>query len=552
VLLATVLGSGMTMLDGTVVSVALPAIGRDLHASLDGLQWTVNGYTLTLAALILLGGSLGDLLGRRRIFLVGVVWFALASLLCGLAPDLLVLVLARALQGIGGALLTPGSLAILEASFRHDDRARAIGAWSGLGGIAGAIGPFLGGWLVQGPGWRWVFLLNLPLAAVVVLVTMRSVPESADPEMVHALDVPGSVLAAAGLAGLTFGLIAWPEAGLAAARVWGPLLVGVLGLGVFVLAERRSRHPMLPLDVFSSRLFSATNLVTFAVYAALSGVFFLLVVALQVVAGFSPIASGAALLPVTICMLFLSARGGELGQRIGPRIPMTVGPLVAAAGVLLFARLSPDVSYLFDVLPGAVLLGLGLSLTVAPLTATVLAAAEDRHAGVASGVNNAVARAAGLLAVAAVPLVAGATPAVYADPVAFGQATDRGMLVCAGLLALGGLLSFAIVRSPAPDAVDPLASGYPMVMTTSETPRDGDIEQGAVTPDLPAGGLRAADGVLESAMATGEDDGTPGERGAVDPGDETAVAVADDAPLRSANGGPQGDGLEPRFSEPTD
>jgi EmrB/QacA subfamily drug resistance transporter len=462
VLLATVLGSGMTMLDGTVVSVALPSIGRDLHASLDGLQWTVNGYTLTLAALILLGGSLGDLLGRRRVFLVGVVWFALASLLCGLAPDLIVLVLARALQGIGGALLTPGSLAILQASFRHDDRARAIGAWSGLGGIAGAVGPFLGGWLVQGPGWRWVFLLNLPLAALVVLVTVRSVPESADPEMVHALDVPGAALAAAGLAGLTFGLIAWPDAGLAAVRVWGPLLVGVLGLGFFVVAEGRSRHPMLPLGIFSSRLFSATNVVTFAVYAALSGVFFLLVVSLQVVAGFSPIASGAALLPVTICMLFLSARGGALGQRIGPRIPMTVGPLVAAAGVLLFARTGPGVSYLFDVLPGAVLLGLGLSLTVAPLTATVLAAAEDRHAGVASGVNNAVARAAGLLAVAAVPLVAGATPAVYADPVAFGDATDRGMLVCAGLLALGGLLSFAIIRSPDPEPhpeVDPLAAG---------------------------------------------------------------------------------------------
>jgi EmrB/QacA subfamily drug resistance transporter len=460
VLLATVLGSGMTMLDGTVVSVALPAIGRDLHASLDGLQWIVNGYTLPLAALILLGGSLGDLLGRRRVFLVGVIWFALASLLCGLAPNLLVLVLARALQGVGGALLTPGSLAILQASFRHDDRARAIGAWSGFGGLAGAIGPFLGGWLVQGPGWRWVFLLNLPLAALVVLVSMRSVPETADPEAVRALDVPGAVLAATGLAGLTFGLIAWPDAGVAAARVWGPLLVGVLGLGLFVLAERRTPHPMLPLDVFSSRLFAATNVVTFAVYAALSGVFFLLVVALQVAAGYSPIASGAALLPVTICMLFLSARGGALGQRIGPRIPMTVGPLVAAMGVLLFARIGADVSYLLDVLPGAVLLGLGLSLAVAPLTATVLASAEDRHAGVASGVNNAVARAAGLLAVAAVPLVALATPAAYADPLAFGRATARGMLFCAGLLALGGLLSFATVRSPSPRReVDPLAAG---------------------------------------------------------------------------------------------
>jgi hypothetical protein len=242
--------------------------------------------------------------------------------------------------------------------------------------------------------------------------------------------------------------------------VWAPLLIGVLGLGLFVLAERRSKHAMLPFEVFSSRLFTATNVVTFAVYAALAGVFFLLVVALQVVAGLSPIASGAALLPVTICMLFLSARGGALGQRIGPRIPMTVGPLVAAAGVLLFARIGPDVSYWFDVLPGAVLLGLGLSLTVAPLTATVLGAVADRHAGVASGVNNAVARAAGLLAVAAVPLVAGVTPAVYADRLAFGQAAARGMLFCAGLLALGGLLSFATVRSPrAANEVDPLVIG---------------------------------------------------------------------------------------------
>ncbi|HYY10484.1 MAG TPA: MFS transporter, partial [Kineosporiaceae bacterium] len=243
VLLATILGSGMTMLDGTVVSVALPAIGRDLHASLDGLQWTVNGYTLTLAALILLGGSLGDRLGRRRVFLVGVVWFAAASLLCGLAPNLVVLVLARALQGIGGALLTPGSLAILQASFRHDDRARAIGAWSGFGGIAGAIGPFAGGYLVQTAGWRWVFLLNLPLAALVVLVTLRHVPETSDPDMAPGLDVPGAVLAAAGLAGLTFGLIAWPDAGPASPQVWVPLAVGVLGLGMFVLAERRTRHP---------------------------------------------------------------------------------------------------------------------------------------------------------------------------------------------------------------------------------------------------------------------------------------------------------------------
>src|SRR3954452_8550505 len=236
----------MAFLDSTVVNVALPAIGTSLHTGLAGLAWTVNGYTLTLAALILLGGSLGDRLGRRRIFLVGVWWFAVASLLCGLAPNVGTLIAARALQGVGGALLTPGSLAILQASFRRDDRARAIGAWSGLGGLAAAIGPFAGGWLVQGPGWRWVFLLNIPLAALVVFMTVRFVPESSDPEAVPALDVPGAVLAAAGLAGLTFGLIAWPDHGPAAASVWAPLLVGVLGLAAFVVAERRSPHPMLP------------------------------------------------------------------------------------------------------------------------------------------------------------------------------------------------------------------------------------------------------------------------------------------------------------------
>jgi EmrB/QacA subfamily drug resistance transporter len=452
-LAATILGSGMAMLDGTVVNVALPAIGRDLGAQIAGLAWTVNGYTLTLAAFILLGGSLGDRFGRRRVFVVGVVWFALASLLCALAPTLVALVLARALQGVGGALLTPGSLAMLQASFRPQDRARAIGAWTGFGGIATAIGPFAGGYLVESAGWRWVFLINLPLAAAVVMLALRHLPESADPEAAHHVDVPGAALAAAGLAGLTFGLIAWPTSGIASPVVWGSLLVGVTGMVLFVVVEQRSRAPMLPLEIFSSRLFTATNVVTFAVYAALSGVFFVLVVELQVVAGYSPIASGAALLPVTFIMLFLAARGGALGQRIGPRIPMTVGPLVSALGVLSFTRVGPGANYLTDVLPGAILLGLGLSLTVAPLTATVLAAASDRHAGLASGVNNAVARAAGLLAVAAVPLVAGITPAVYENAGRLGTASGRAMVALALLLAVGGLLSWVTVRSPRPAPV---------------------------------------------------------------------------------------------------
>jgi predicted MFS family arabinose efflux permease len=345
--------------------------------------------------------------------------------------------------------LTPGSLAILQASFRPQDRARAIGAWTGLGGVASAIGPFAGGWLVETVGWRWVFLLNLPLAAVVVLVSLRRVPESSDPEMARGLDIRGAALAALGLAGLTFGLIAWPEQGLGSVAVWGSLMGGVLALVAFLVVESRSPSPMLPLEVFRSRLFTATNVVTFAVYAALSGVFFVLVVELQVVAGFSPIASGAVLLPVTIIMFFLSARGGALGQRIGPRIPMTVGPIVAAIGVLLLSRIGPGATFVADVLPGTIALGLGLAITVAPLTATVLGAVDVRHAGIASGVNNAVARAAGLLAVAAIPLIAGITAVVYDDPVLFGQAASRAIVFCGGLLVVGGLLSWLTVRTTA-------------------------------------------------------------------------------------------------------
>jgi EmrB/QacA subfamily drug resistance transporter len=453
VLLATVLGSGVAMLDATVVNVALPAIGRDLGSGLDGLQWTVNGYTLTLAAFILLGGSLGDRYGRRRIFVVGVVWFALASLLCGLAPNLETLVLARALQGVGGALLTPGSLAIIQASFRPGDRGRAIGAWSGLGGIAGAIGPFLGGWLVESATWRLVFLVNVPLAVVVVLVAVRHVPESSDPQAPERLDLPGAVLCAAGLAGLTYALIAWPEQGLAPG-VLSAFVAGVLALAAFVLVERRSPHPMLPLDIFASREFTAANVMTFATYGALGGLFFFLVVGLQVVSGFSPMVSGAVLLPVTLLLLLLSPRMGALSERYGPRVPMTLGPLVAAAGIALLTRIGPETSLWRDVLPGVVMFGLGVSVFVAPLTTTVLAAAEDRHAGVASGVNNAVARAAGLLAVAALPLLVGITTAVYEDPVAFSAALDRAIWACAALMVVGGLVSWTAISGRRPAAVE--------------------------------------------------------------------------------------------------
>lgn len=446
-LLATVLGSGVALLDATVVNVALPAIGADLDAGFGGLQWTVNGYTLTLAAFILLGGSLGDRYGRRRVFLVGVVWFGLASALCGLAPNVELLVAARLLQGIGGALLTPGSLALISASFRAEDRGRAIGAWSALGGLAAAVGPFVGGLLVE-LSWRLVFLINLPLCAAIVVVALRHVPESSDETAARHLDLPGAVVGVAGLGALTFGLVAAGEQGASAAVVTSCAL-GVLALAGFVGVERRSRMPMLPPGIFASRQFTATNLVTFAVYAALGGVFFLLVVHLQVVSGFSPLAAGTALLPVTAAMLLLSPRAGALSERIGPRLPMTVGPLLCASGTLLLLRVDADASYVVDVLPAVTVFGLGLSLTVAPLTSAVLAAADDRHAGVASGVNNAVARTASLLAVAVLPVVAGISGADYTDPAAFGAGFRTAMAASAALLAAGGLLSLATVRDDA-------------------------------------------------------------------------------------------------------
>lgn len=446
VLLATVLGSGLALLDATVVNVALGRIGEDLDAGFSGLQWTINAYTLTLAGLILLGGSLGDRFGRRRVFVVGVVWFALASVLCGLAPDIGTLIAARGLQGVGGALLTPGSLAIIAASFHAESRAAAVGAWSGLGGVAGAIGPLVGGWLVEWH-WRLVFLVNVPVAALVVVVALRHVPESRDPEAADRLDVVGTALAALGLGAITFGLTRAGDVGFESS-VLASITSGVLCMVAFVVVEARSAHPLVPLDLFRNAQFSAANAVTLVVYAALGVVFVFLVLQLQVVAGWSPLASGTAVLPVTVVMLLLSARSGALAQRIGPRLPMTVGPLLAAAGVLLLARIDAGASYLLDVLPAVVLFGAGLTLLVAPLTATVLDAAEPRHAGVASGVNNAVARTAGLIAVAAIPVAVGIGGADYADPAAFDAGYARAMVLNALLLLTGALLAAVFIRAP--------------------------------------------------------------------------------------------------------
>ncbi len=450
VLAVAVLGSAVAQLEATVVNVALPAIGADLDASVAGLQWTLNGYLLTLAALILLGGSLGDRFGRRRVFEVGVVWFTAASALCALAPTIELLVAARVLQGIGGALLTPGSLAIVEATLRRQDRARAIGAWSALGGVAAAVGPLVGGWLVDAVSWRWIFLINLPLGVFVIWAARRHVPESRDPDAAAGrLDVPGAVLVTLGLGALTFALVEADGGGLPA------LLAGVAGvaaLAAFWVREHRTRAPLLPPDVFASRQFTAANGVTFVVYTALGGVFFLLVIVLQTALGYSAVAAGAASLPITALMLVLSARAGALAARVGPRLPLTLGPLLIAAGMLLMLRIEPGASYAGAVLPAVLVFGLGLALTVAPVTATALAAADERHAGVASGVNNAVARTAQLVAVAVLPLVAGLSGEAYRDPAALTDAFHTAMLVTAALAVAGGLLALATIRD---DVLEP-------------------------------------------------------------------------------------------------
>jgi EmrB/QacA subfamily drug resistance transporter len=439
-------GSGMAFLDGTVVNVALPDIGRDFDASTSALQWILNGYLLTLASLILLGGSLGDRYGRRRVFVLGVWLFTAASLLCAVAPSAELLIFARLIQGVGGALLTPGSLALIEASFRPGDRARAIGAWSGLGGVATALGPLLGGYLIGAISWRAIFLINLPIGAVVAWAATKHVPESRDPMATGRLDLRGALLTGLGLAGTTYALIEAPGQG-ASAAVLVTGVGGILALIAFFVGEHRSANPMLPLEIFRSRQFSAANGVTFVVYAALGGFFFLLVSFLQISLDYTPVEAGAASLPVTLLMLLFSARSGAMAQRIGARVPLTIGPLVIALGLLWMTQIEPGDSYVTAVLPPIVVFGLGLTLVVAPVTATVLAAADSRHSGVASGVNNAVARVAGLLAVAVLPAVAGLTGDNFYNPAKMTDGFHMGMVACAILAAVGGVLAWFTISS---------------------------------------------------------------------------------------------------------
>ncbi len=444
VVLATVLGSALAAVDATIVTIALPAIGADLGAGFAALQWTVTGYSLTLASLVLLSGAAGDRFGRRRVFLVGVVWFTGASLLCTAAPTALVLVGARVLQGVGAALLTPASLAILEGAFVAEDRAVAIGSWAGFSGVAGAVAPFAGGWLLGLGSWRWVFLVNLPLAVIVLAVGLRHIPESCSERGdVGPLDWGGAVLSVALLGSGTYAIIGTSPRAAVGAAVAGAALA---------LHERRSARPLVPLAVFRVRQLSAVNGVTFLVYGPIGVFFFLFVVQLQVVAGWSPLAAGASAVPVTLLTLVLSRHSGALAQRLGPRPQLTVGPLLCAGAVLLARRVDGTASAVRDVLPAVALLGLGLAAMVAPLTATALSALPTDRSGLASGVNNAVARTASLLAVAAVPVAVGLRGDVAVDPQAFDRGFDVAMWVCAALFALGAVVAAATVVQPSPEA----------------------------------------------------------------------------------------------------
>jgi EmrB/QacA subfamily drug resistance transporter len=447
VIFAAILGSGIAFLDSTVVNVALPEIRDDLGGGLSGLQWTLDGYLLTLSALLLLGGALGDEYGRRRMFVLGLVSFTVASVLCGIAPSIGTLIAARALQGVGGALLVPGSLALITASFRSEDHGVAIGAWSGLTGVATAIGPFLGGWLIDSVSWRLVFLINVPLAALALWVTLRHVPESRDPQAGRRPDYAGAATATLGLAGVVFALIQGPAEG------WSPAVVaaGILGaaaLIAFPFVELRVESPLVPLDIFKSRQFSGANGTTFVVYAGLGAALFLIVVEMQTVLGYSALQAGAATLPITVLMLVLSPRAGRLAQRIGPRLPMTIGPLVVAGGLFLLARIGPDSTYLGGIFPGLVVFGLGLSLTVAPLTAAVMGSVVENHVGVGSGVNNAVARVAGLLAVAVLPGLAGLDTASAGTE--FTDGVGRALYISAVLAVVGALISWVTIRKATP------------------------------------------------------------------------------------------------------
>jgi EmrB/QacA subfamily drug resistance transporter len=406
-LVASILASSLTFIDGTAVNVALPALQAHLGATITDVQWVIEAYTLLYGSLILVGGSIGDQLGRKRVFLVGVYLFAIASVLCGLAPTPALLIAARAFQGVGAALLAPGSLALVSAAFDDKERGRAIGTWSGVSAITTAIGPVVGGWLIEHWSWRAVFFLNVPLAVIVVWLSVLHVDESRDPERSGALDWRGAALTVVGLSGLVYGLLTWPALGGGHLRTSGAIAIGIFALTVFLLVERRVANPMLPLGLFKISAFSLTNLLTFLLYGALSTMLFVVPLVMIQVGGYTATEAGASLLPFTIILFLMSRWAGGLVDRVGHRIPLTAGPAVAAVGLALFALLvhARGGSYWLDFFLPMVVLATGMGITVAPLTTTVMTAAGRTHAGVASGVNNAVARIGGLVAIAMLGVV---------------------------------------------------------------------------------------------------------------------------------------------------
>ncbi len=448
VLAASVAGSGIAFLDSTVVNVALPAIGRSFGTGFSEFQWVINAYLITLGALVLLGGSLGDLMGKRRVFVAGLGLFSVASVACGAAPTIEFLFVARAVQGLGAALLIPNSLAIVQQAFRPRDRGQAIGLWSGLAGLATVVGPFLGGFLVDALSWRWVFFVNPPLAGAAAYLAVRYVPDLR-PAEARRPDWLGGALATTGLATIVFALIQGPVWGWTSPWVLAAAAGGALALAAFVAVEWRGDRPMLPLGVFRNRQFTAANVATLPVYGALGGTFFLLTIQLQNNLGYSALEAGAATIPVSAVLLAGSAQAGKLYNTIGPRLPMTVGPLLAGAGVAWLAGVEPGAGYWAGVLPPLATFGAGMTLTVAPLTATALGALDDEQSGLASGVNNAMSRIAQLLAVPLLPLAAGISRVDEVMGVRFSDGFSRAMLIAGGVLAAGGVVSWLAVRNPA-------------------------------------------------------------------------------------------------------
>jgi EmrB/QacA subfamily drug resistance transporter len=449
-LLAAICGSAVATIDGSIVNVALPAIGRDLGGGLAGQQWVANAYLLSLGSLILLGGSLADVWGERRVFTIGIAAFGAFSLTCAFAPSISLLVAARALQGAAGALVTPSSLAIIVAAFPPAQRNRAVGSWTAWGGIALIAGPLAGGWIVDHVSWRWIFALNVPLVLATLVLIAVAVPRRSASAHRRGIDLVGACLCTLTLAALVFGLVDEPRSGWTSAATVAPHAGAAAAFALFVAYERRIRQPMLTLGLFSRRNFAIANIETFALYAGIAILFFFLVIYLQQVAGYSAFKSGLTTLPETAVMFVLSRRAGALADRFGPRVFMGAGPVIAAAGIFLVARLRTDVSFLTDLLPALLVFALGLALTVAPLTATVLADADESDAGIASAVNNAVARVAGLVGIAVVGAVV--SNALGGNAFAASQhsvrAFHQAMLICAALFAAAGTIGAIGIANP--------------------------------------------------------------------------------------------------------